>query len=211
MNLLERIHARHVLGRRAQVLSRQVAELLPRGARLLDVGCGDGLIAALVGRARPDVHVAGVDVLVRGQTWIDVQAFDGHRLPFADRSFDAVMFVDVLHHTQDPMELLAEAVRVARDVVVLKDHLCDGWGATPTLRLMDRVGNCRYDVSLPYNYWPRRRWQEAFATLGAEVEHWSQRLQLYPWPASLVFDRSLHFLARLGVAGHRRPASIAAN
>ena len=87
-------------------------------AQALQAGGGGGAPVAAAGPVmllRPDVHVAGVDVLVRGQTWIDVQASDGHRLPFADRSFDAVMFVDVLHHTQDPMELLAEAVRVARE------------------------------------------------------------------------------------------------
>jgi hypothetical protein len=62
---------------------------------------------------------------------------------------------------------------------------------------MDWVGNSAYGVHLPYNYWSKSEWDLAFAQLGAEVEHWQARLRLYPFPASLLFDRSLHFIARL--------------
>ena len=62
------------------------------------------------------------------------------RLPCADAGADVVLFVDVLHHTSDPLPLLAEARRVARQAIVIKDHLCDGWLADPTLRLMDWFG-----------------------------------------------------------------------
>jgi hypothetical protein len=108
-----------------------------------------------------------------------------------------VTFVDVLHHTDDPMVLLREAVRVTRRTVVIKDHDRSGLLAAPTLRLMDRVGNARFGVHLPYTYWPRRRWLEAFDVLDLRVTVWETRLGLYPWPAVLVFGRSLHFLARL--------------
>ena len=46
------------------------------------------------------------------------------------------MFVDVLLHTLDPMILLREAIRVARQTVVIKDHTLDGLLAGPTLRAM---------------------------------------------------------------------------
>ena len=65
-------------------------------------------------RQRPDLEITGVDVLVRPKNHIPVQLFDGRQLPFPDQSFDAVMFVDVLHHTDDPSVLLREAKRVAR-------------------------------------------------------------------------------------------------
>ena len=51
------------------------------------------------------------------------------------------------------MILLRETVRVARQVIVIKDHLLKGAFAYSTLRLMDWVGNARHDVALPYNYW----------------------------------------------------------
>ncbi len=190
------VHEQVVFDRRVRVLAECMAPLIPPGARVLDVGCGDGAIDALIGGKRPDVRIEGIDVLVRSQTKIVVTAFDGRTIPFPDKSFDAVMFIDVLHHTDDPLVLLREAMRVA-GTIVLKDHCRDGLLAGPTLRFMDYVGNAHHGVALPYNYWQRRQWDDAFRTLGLKARSWSDRLGLYVWPASLLFDRNLHFVCSL--------------
>ncbi len=197
MGLLAGLHGSLIFNRRTRVLSACFAELLPADAKVLDVGCGDGLIDRLIAQRRPDVTISGVDLIVRPQTHIPVAAFDGKRIPFEDGAFDIVMFVDVLHHTDDPETLLREARRVARRAVVLKDHTRDGLLAGPTLRFMDWVGNAPHGIPLPYNYWPERRWPEAFAALGLTPAIWLNRLGLYAAPATWFFDRSLHFVARL--------------
>jgi 2-polyprenyl-3-methyl-5-hydroxy-6-metoxy-1,4-benzoquinol methylase len=102
MSLNDRIHGSYVHIRRVRVLSDCLAELIPPHSRVLDVGCGDGLLASLIVRRRPDVEVLGVDMLMRDQTQVPVAEFDGRRVPYEEKSFDAVMFVDVLHHTDDP-------------------------------------------------------------------------------------------------------------
>lgn len=196
MNLLERAHRRLVYPRRIERLSEHVAALLPAGARVLDVGSGDGELAAAVARRRPDVEIVGVDVLVRPQAAIPTGAFDGRHLDDENDSVDVALLVDVLHHAEAPVELLADVRRVARAIVV-KDHLLEGPLAERTLRLMDRTGNARHGVALPYRYWTRARWHEVFAELELEPLVWNERLQYYPWPARLVFERSLHFIARL--------------
>jgi SAM-dependent methyltransferase len=186
-----------VEGRRARVLSRLLSRLIPSNASVLDVGCGDGRISRSIQDTRPDTALRGVEVLVRDPTWIPVDPFDGDSLPDPDGSVDAVLLVDVLHHTRDPMVLLREAVRVARQCVIIKDHTCDGFLARQTLAFMDNVGNRRHVVTLPYTYWRRQQWQDAFQALPVEVDRWHQRLGLYWWPAAIVFERSLHFVARL--------------
>lgn len=193
------VHGRLVFNRRTQVLARHLSAALPQGAAVLDVGCGDGTIDALIQEQRPDLQIHGVDVMLRPVTRIPVSLFDGRVLPFPDKSFDSVMFVDVLHHTDDPVVLLREAARVARGSIVLKDHTMEGPLAYARLRLMDWVGNAHHNVVLPYNYWPEQRWRDAFATLGLRVETWQQRLGLYPFPVSLVFEARLHFVSRLSI------------
>ncbi len=200
MRLLATLHGTLVFDRRTRVLSECFAEMLPADARVLDVGCGDGLIDHLIAERRPDVTITGVDLILRPETHIPVTQFDGKRIPFDDGAFDVVMFVDVLHHTEDPEILLAEACRVANRAVVLKDHTRDGFLAGPTLRFMDWVGNAPHGIPLPYNYWPERRWREAFAGLGLTPEIWLNKLGLYAAPANWLFDRSLHFIARLNPA-----------
>jgi SAM-dependent methyltransferase len=199
MKFIERIHGGYIQERRARALSEHMAEIIPGRFHLLDVGCGDGLIAHLIAKIRPDIDLQGVDVQERDRTYIPVKRFDGEILPYDNTSFDGVMFVDVLHHTRDPMVLLREATRVARKAILIKDHMLDGLLAGPTLRAMDWVGNSRYGVSLPYNYWSKPQWLQAFDELEMKIGSWTTSLKLYPWPASCLFDRSLHFVAHLSV------------
>jgi SAM-dependent methyltransferase len=178
-------------------LAEHLSAVLPSGCRVLDVGTGDGQIAAQITERRPDLEFIGTDVLLRPRTKIPVVHFDGRRLPFPDNTYDVVMFVDVLHHTEDPVAMLAEAARVTRRYLVIKDHTLKGPLAGLTLRLMDWVGNARHGVALPFNYWTEETWQEAFQRLGGKVEAVNSRLNLYWGPLSLIFDRSLHFVARI--------------
>ena len=85
MSLLDSIHGRHIFQRRVRVLSRHLAEVLPTNATVLDVGCGDGLIAKRVLALRPDLQLRGLDVFIRPQTHVPVDWFDGHTLPMADQ------------------------------------------------------------------------------------------------------------------------------
>lgn len=194
---LDRIHQHIVFPRRIRVLSARLAKLLPADAKALDVGCGDGQISQAILQQRPDVSIEGLEVLLRGEPRIPVSQFDGRTLPFADKSFHVVMFVDVLHHTDDPAQLLREAARVASEFVVLKDHTADGALAFSTLRFLDWVGNARHGVALPYNYWKRSQWREELQKAGLSPVQWETSLHLYPWPASMFFDRSLHFIGKM--------------
>jgi SAM-dependent methyltransferase len=179
------------------VLISHIAPLLPRDGTVLDVGAGDGHVARALMQLRPDVRIEGIDVLVRPDTQIPVTEFDGRTMPCADDAYDAVLFVDVIHHAEDGKTLLREAARVARKAVIIKDHRRDGFQAAPTLRFMDAVGNRRHGVALPYTYWSTAEWERTFKEVGLEPEVQVRRLGLYPFPASLLFDRGLHFVARL--------------
>jgi SAM-dependent methyltransferase len=197
MSVLVPLHDRLVFRRRVRVLAEQLADLLPANARVLDIGCGSGDIASCIMTMRPDVRIEGIDVLVRGETAIPVTEFDGMHIPFGDGAFSVAMFVDVLHHTDDPEQVMREAKRVASDAIVIKDHFRNGVLAGPTLRFMDWVGNAGHGVRLPYNYLSRQQWQKLWANIGLRVDRLIDRVGLYPPPASWLFDRKLHFIGRL--------------
>jgi SAM-dependent methyltransferase len=100
------------------------ARLLPKGGKLLDIGCGDGELIAKVGDGfdavtASDVSPAALDQARErlGQapfadrvTW---QVIDGSaRLPFADASFDKLVSLSTLQYIFDPEAFLREAHRV---------------------------------------------------------------------------------------------------
>ncbi len=203
MSLSGWLHEKLAYRRRTEILASRVSVLLSHGATVLDVGCGDGTIDRIIMRLRPDVTITGIDVLIRDSVAIPVRYFDGRHIPYASDSFDTVLFVDVLHHTLHIEGLLEEAARVSRRSIILKDHLKKGVMAASTLRFMDWYGNARHGVSLPYNYLSEQQWHGVFEKLGLSIVSWETALGLYPWPANLLFDRSLHLITELSKAPPR--------
>ena len=198
--ITDHFHQHFVHTRRIDVLCRQLTGLLPPKVHVLDIGCGDGRLDRALLERRADLVISGADVLVREETAIPVTPFDGSTLPFDTGSFDVSLLIDVLHHTQQIPRLLAEAARVSRRYVLIKDHLADGCLSRPLLAFMDRVGNRRHGVALPENYLKRIEWEQIYQDLRLrEIVH-EGRLRLYPWWADWLFGRSLHFLSLLEVA-----------
>ena len=196
------LHRKVVGPRRARVLTKHLLEALPPECEsILDVGCGDGAIGRLMLAENARLRVTGVEAHERRVCRIPVQQYDGRRLPLDDASRDVVMLIDVLHHADDPAELMREAVRVARRAIIVKDHVREGLLAATTLRFMDGVGNHGTGVPMRHEYWTRAQWAELFRDLPVEVELYRGALGLYSWPISPVFERKLHFIARLGVGG----------
>jgi SAM-dependent methyltransferase len=197
VNPVEWLHERYIKQRRVRALAAVIASAIPDRATVLDVGSGDGALAAELLRQRSDVTIQGLEVAARSDSRIPVRLFDGIHLPFGEHAVDVVLFVDVLHHTPHAEDLLREGRRVARNSIVIKDHCADAFLARPTLRLMDRVGNARFGVPLPHLYLDWAEWRELFARVGMATASVERRIGLYPAPLSWLFDRSLHFVARL--------------
>ena len=195
MGWIDLVHGR-VFRRRVTRLCTLLGSVIPAGASVLDVGAGDGSLDRQQLEIRPDVRITGIDVVIRPRTLIPVLRFDGQSIPFPDKSFDVVMFVDVLHHASNPDQLIKEASRVGGGVII-KDHLRDGVLSGPTLRLMDFIGNARFGVALPYNYWSRQQWDDMLLKARLTPRTWIGSLKLYAPPFTYIFDRRLHFLASL--------------
>jgi SAM-dependent methyltransferase len=197
MSILDFLHGSYVHVKRVNVLSNLLATHIPQNSSVIDIGCGDGTLASSVASLRGDLHIEGVDIMVRTSADIKVLAFDGLKLPFPDQYFDVAIFVDVLHHVDEPLKLLREAGRVAKRKIIIKDHLRQGFMAQTRLSMMDWVGNARHGVFLPYRYWSRIEWCKAFVDSGLNEEVFLSKLRLYSPPLQLIFGEGLHFISVL--------------
>jgi SAM-dependent methyltransferase len=107
-----------------------------RPERILDVGCGDGALAALLTAPQVvcvDQSVAAVEA-ARARR-LDASRADVRNLPFADASFDVVMCNWTLYHVADLDRALSEIARVCRPggrfvgAYNLPGHLEEVWSA----------------------------------------------------------------------------------
>jgi methionine biosynthesis protein MetW len=97
-----------------------IARLVPEGAHVLDLGCGDGALLDLLARARRctgyGIEIDDANVLACLQRGIDVLQLNLHQglKAFGDQSFDAVLQIDTLQHLRNAEVMLRETVRVGR-------------------------------------------------------------------------------------------------
>lgn len=190
-------HNKMIYSRRMARLTELISEMLEGSQKILDVGCGDGRIDSYLMSSNKEIEIIGIDVLVRDNTYIDVIEYDGYHIPLKDNVVDTVMVIDVLHHVDDPQRLIKEMVRVTSDSIIIKDHIKVGFVSYIKLRLMDYVGNAHYHVRLPYNYLTKEQWDSVFMNNNLELKIYKTDLNLYTGLFHILFDRKLHFIAKL--------------
>ena len=113
----------------ARLFENYAARLdLAPGARVLDIGCGTGVVSrALARRSGGAARIVGVDHspafiavarrFAREESLADAIEFrvcDAHDLPFGDAVFDAAAAHTLLSHAADPARVLTEARRVLK-------------------------------------------------------------------------------------------------
>lgn len=98
-----------------------IAQLVPQGARVLDLGCGDGAMLAYLQEHRGctgyGVELNDTNVLAcaeRGVNVLQLNLEQGLLGMFADQSFDVVLQIDTLQHLRNAEVMLRETVRVGR-------------------------------------------------------------------------------------------------
>jgi glycosyltransferase involved in cell wall biosynthesis/SAM-dependent methyltransferase len=114
------------------------------GARLLDVGCGGGLL--LAGAAARGWRAVGVELssraarVARNLDAGPVVQAHGAALPFRSGALDAVTLVNILDHLEAPSTALAEARRVLRPGGLLVVRVPNGTVHGIAARLLARLG-----------------------------------------------------------------------
>ena len=97
---------------------------IPDGVSVLDIGCNSGeFLKRLMGKKK-GIKACGIDisekvVAIAREKGIQAEVGDTEELPYADKSFDYVVLMEVLSHIHEPQKALKEIRRVLKDDGVL--------------------------------------------------------------------------------------------
>ena len=132
-----------------------VAEMVTPGSRVLDVGCGDGELLALLAETR-NVDARGIELsregvagcVARGLSVIQGDA-DTDLADYPDDSFDYVILSQTIQATRNPRLVLEHMLRIGRRAIVSFPNF-GHW------RMRSQVffkGRMPVTDSLPFDWW----------------------------------------------------------
>jgi methionine biosynthesis protein MetW len=135
-------------------LHQRIAQMVPQGAHVLDLGCGDGALLAHLKQKRGctgygvEISDAGVHACIaRGVNVIQANLDQGLAM-FRDQSFDVVLQIDTLQHLRNAEVMLRETVRVGQLGIVAFPNFAH-W---PN-RLQVLQGQMPVTKTLPYQWY----------------------------------------------------------
>ena len=131
-----------------------IAALVPAGARVLDLGCGNGALLAHLqqhkGCSGYGVELDDANVLACVQRGVDVLQLnlDQGLQGFADQSFDVVLQIDTFQHLHNAQTMLLETVRVGRMGIIAFPNFAHWSNRLSILR-----GRMPVNARLPYEWY----------------------------------------------------------
>ena len=99
-----------------QEVAHMLAELVPMGSHVLDVGCGTGALSRIIADAR-NAQIIGIEPNPARAATARARGLKVHEEPFTAAAlqrlerFDVIVFADVLEHVADPGDFLQLAHR----------------------------------------------------------------------------------------------------
>lgn len=167
------------LNQRASVIYGQIEPYLC-GDSLLDIGCGNGLIADLARGHFNEIQLLDVVRYLPNALRLPFKLYiEGEPLPI-NHSFDTVLLLTVLHHSKNPLELLKLAWAATGKHLIIIESVVGVHKAEPPanyelvgLPIEDQIGYAAFvdwfynrvlhnDVPVPYNFTTPEEWRSVF-------------------------------------------------
>ena len=180
--LLGKFNARFI-DYRSKTLVKQFEQYLNKNDVILDVGSGDCRVCEIL--KEKGYNVAPLDV--RNLSCCDTVEpilYGGKKMPFKDNKFDVALILNVLHHTPNPVEIIKEAKRVSKRVMIIEDIYKNKIHKYLT-NFLDSLYNLQF-IEHPHSNKTDKEWQLLFEKLGLEIKD-AKHVNLLPVFRNVVY------------------------
>ena len=169
--------------RRVKVKEAQISPYLQEDQRILDIGCGNGLLCKKLRKRGLDITPLDV---ANNSFLPDVRPiiYNGVRLPFNDKVFDTVLLITILHHSRNPEKVIDEGMRVASKLIIIEEiyssQLEKYWVYT-----VDSLFNAEF-IGHPHTNKSDTQWRQLFSEKKYIVSDVKYSL-VFPWLSRVLY------------------------
>ena len=170
---------------RARDITEEICQYLNKEDNILDIGAGTCNICAVL--RRKEFQITPLDV--SNLSFVDdikPIIYDGQKIPFDDDSFDVSLILTVLHHTPDPRQIIKEAKRVSKKIIIMEDIYTNVFHKYATF-FLDSLLNFEFKGH-PHTNKSDREWKILFKELGLRPKATKYRRSF------LVFKQAVYYL-----------------
>jgi ubiquinone/menaquinone biosynthesis C-methylase UbiE len=176
-----------ILKARAKALANIVSPYLNKGEIILDIGPASCTVTESLMKQGLKIFPLDIENFSIVDTVLPT-IYDGQKMPFKDNQFDTSLILFVLHHTSDPTEVLVEAKRVSRKILVFEDVVTSPAHKHLTAAL-DNLMNLEF-YKQPHSNKRDREWQALFSDLGFKILNREYK------NSGVLIKRALYFLEK---------------
>ena len=154
---------------------KDIEPFLQQGDHILDIGAGGGWVGELISEKKGN-KMTLLDVEDLNRTNLPLVTYDGKHFPFKDNEFDSSLLLFVLHHCEDPLVVLKEAIRVTKKRIIIHEDTFSSPFGRALVCTNDFVSNSPFfltnpfKMNMPYNYRKVEDWERVFEELGLKLK-----------------------------------------
>jgi len=136
--------------------------------RHIEIGSGPGSVLSVM--RKRNYYVDGLDIADNGYDEdLSPTVYNGEVMPFSAKVYDTALLLTVLHHTRDPDDILKEAARIAKKIVIIED-VYDNLVMEYLTKAFDSVMNLEF-FGHPHSNRSDAAWRRSFSELGLNLTY----------------------------------------
>ena len=160
------IDMKFTLVHRSKILTSLYKDWIHKSDNVLDIGCGNGIVANEL-KNYFNCKMTCTDIMNYLKVSFPFKIMKNeNEIPFKDNTFDVSLLNDVLHHTNNQKQMIKEASRVSKNVLIFE--------VSPSLKvkvadyLINKLHNPR--MKTPFNFRNLYGWEQLFEEVNLNVK-----------------------------------------